>query len=176
MRSQFEKSFRNRLDSFCKGLSQDPGGIRVLEEPTKLIVLGFLLESACLAQSTEANVLACNCILALPRPWLLKHIEQVAAGVIDTEDAYAFSRLLDLCESFIPALFPDSESEGLMARLLKQGLLSKNPEVVGDTRTVQSLLPQRKLRIPHMVKLPPTITEPLSVVSLAICVGGGDEC
>ena len=67
MDSQFARSFRSRLDSFSPGLASDIGSLPALGEDATRKVLRFLVESACLAQWTEAIRLGREKLQALPR-------------------------------------------------------------------------------------------------------------
>jgi hypothetical protein len=137
MDSQFAESFRAKLNSFSRGLSADPGGVRSLDEKTGLQVLEFLLESVCGSQSIEANRLGTECIAALPRRWLAPRIREAALRRINLDDDYEFRRLLDLFEHLDapgPAGAPMRDEAAYFAQI---GLRHENPDIREDAEIFQ---------------------------------------
>ena len=59
-------------------------------------------------------------VLGMPRPWVLEHIEPVAAEVLELSDYWEYRRLLELAELL------DAE---LLRRLIPRGLSSSDPDV-----------------------------------------------
>jgi hypothetical protein len=59
-------------------------------------------------------------ILALPRAWVLEHIEQVALAVIDLSDDWEYTRLLELAELL---------DSGLLQRFVSLGLGNPDPDI-----------------------------------------------
>lgn len=122
MESQFERSFRAKLDDMVQGLFHDPGLVRTADEPTRRRVLQFLIESACQSQNIEAITLSNRMLAAAPRPWLLSNVEQEADDLLDLEDEYEYRRLLELYESL-------PEAADHLSRLVDRGLRSGDSDL-----------------------------------------------
>ncbi|WP_145236466.1 hypothetical protein [Urbifossiella limnaea] len=56
----------------------------------------------------------------MPRPWVMAHVERVAAEALDLSDYWEYRRLLELAELL---------DAGLVQRLVPLGLSSSDPDV-----------------------------------------------
>lgn len=96
MISQFERSYRAKLDSFSPRLWADLGAVRSLEDSVRRKVLHFLLATACRSQGIEAILLGRKGLLELPSGWLEKNLDQAIQSVLDMDDEYEYRRLLEV--------------------------------------------------------------------------------
>lgn len=78
------------------------------------------LELACRPQNASLIVQGRSRVLALPREWVLDHIEQVAVAALDLADYWEYRRLLELAELLDP---------GLLQRFVSLGLGDPDPDV-----------------------------------------------
>jgi hypothetical protein len=78
------------------------------------------LELACQPQNASLIVQGRSRDLALPREWVLDHIEQVAIAALDLSDYWEYRRLLELAELLDP---------GLLQRFVSLGLGNPDPDV-----------------------------------------------
>lgn len=78
------------------------------------------LEWACQPQNASLIVQGRSRVLALPREWVLEHIEQVAIAALDLSDYWEYRRLLELAELLDP---------GLLQRFVSLGLGNPDPDV-----------------------------------------------
>jgi hypothetical protein len=88
-------------------------------EPS-LDTLHSAIQFACQPQNASRIVRGRQQVLALPRSWVLAHIERVAAAALDLSDDWEYRRLLEL------AALLDA---GLLQRLVQFGLASSDHEV-----------------------------------------------
>jgi hypothetical protein len=88
-------------------------------EPT-LDALRAAVQLACQPQVAGRIVAGRKQVLAMPRAWVLAHIERVAAEALDLADYWEYRRLLELAESL---------DAGLLRRLVPLGLGSSDPDV-----------------------------------------------
>jgi hypothetical protein len=75
---------------------------------------------ACQPQSAGRIIAGRRQVLAFPRSWVLKCIEQVAVEVLDLSDYWEYRRLLELAQLLDPTL---------LQRFASLGLNSRDPEV-----------------------------------------------
>jgi hypothetical protein len=88
-------------------------------EPS-LDALRSAVQLACQPQNASRIVAGRQQVLALPRSWVMAHIEPVAAVALDLSDDWEYRRLLEL------AALLDAE---LVQRLVQLGLANSDPEV-----------------------------------------------
>ena len=92
----YEINYRNQMDAFQKDLWAHLDLTPTLPTDTGHAILAYLLELACQAQN-ELNIeLGRKALLALPRMWLLEHIEEDAEPLIQLNDEWEYRRLLEL--------------------------------------------------------------------------------
>lgn len=78
------------------------------------------LELACQPQNAGLIVQGRSRVLALPREWVLEHIEPVATAVLNLSDYWEYRRLLELAELL---------DLGLLQRFVSLGLGHPDPDV-----------------------------------------------
>ena len=78
------------------------------------------LELACQPQNAGLIVQGRSRVLALPREWVLEHIEPVATAALNLSDEWEYRRLLELAELLDP---------GLLERFVSLGLGDPDPDV-----------------------------------------------
>src|SRR5262249_52691036 len=88
-------------------------------EPT-FDALRAAVQLACQPTNAGRIVAGRNQVLAMPRPWVLAHIERVASEALDLSDYWEYRRLLELAELLGPEL---------VRRLVPLGLGSSDPDV-----------------------------------------------
>jgi hypothetical protein len=71
------------------------------------------IELACQPQNAGLIVRGRSRVLALPRGWVLEHIEPVAIAALDLSDYWEYRRLLELAELLDPELVQRFVSLGL---------------------------------------------------------------
>jgi len=118
--SQYEQSFRKRLDEFADGLSEDISGLHFLDKAVQENVFRFLLKLACQSQDSEALQMGGQGIRALRRAWVLERIEAVSEAVLDLSNDYEYRRLLELAETL---------DDDLLKNLVKRGQESNDEEL-----------------------------------------------
>ena len=92
----YEERYRGRMDTFQKDLWAHLELIPFLQIVTGNAVLAYLLELSCQSQNAFNVELGRNALLALPRTWLLEHIEVAAEPLIQLNNNWEFRRLLEL--------------------------------------------------------------------------------
>lgn len=75
---------------------------------------------ACLAQYVPVIIAGRNRVLALPRPWVIQHLEAVSHEVVTLTDPWEYRRLLELADLIDTAL---------LRRFVAIGLSSTDEEV-----------------------------------------------
>lgn len=90
------------------------------EATPTLDALRAAVQLACQPQNAGRIVAGRNQVLAMPRPWVLDHVERVAAESLDLADYWEYRRLLELA---------DLLDAGLVRRLVPLGLASSDPDV-----------------------------------------------
>jgi hypothetical protein len=78
------------------------------------------VQLACQAQNVGRILAGRRGVLDMPRPWVLAHVERVAAEALDLSDEWEYRRLLELA---------DLLDAGLVQRLVRLGLGSGDPNV-----------------------------------------------
>ncbi len=78
------------------------------------------VQLACQPQNASRIVAGRRRVLAMPRLWVLEHIEGVAAHALDLADYWEYRRLLELAEQL---------DANLTRRLIPLGLVSGDPDV-----------------------------------------------
>jgi len=78
------------------------------------------LELACQPQNVGLIVQGRSRVLALPREWVVEHIEPLAISVLNLSDYWEYRRLLELAELLDP---------GLLERFVSLGLGHPDPDV-----------------------------------------------
>ena len=132
MESQFARGFKARMEKFSAGLSVDPHGVVAIEPSVAEQVFRFLLDSACLSQSSEALTMGTEYLLGLPRGWALGRLREIIEErrVEFLQDDYAYRRLIDLMERFQgPWPLSAEPTASVFDYVLKLGVASSDPEV-----------------------------------------------
>lgn len=88
-------------------------------EPT-LADLRAAVELACQPRNAWRIDAGRNLVLAMPRSWVLTHLETVAGEAIDFGDYWEYRRLLELAERL---------DSGMVRRLASFGLVSADPDL-----------------------------------------------
>ncbi|MFO0844394.1 MAG: hypothetical protein U0797_18690 [Gemmataceae bacterium] len=78
------------------------------------------IELACQPTYVPHIVKGRSQVLALPRDWVLEHMEQAAVEALDLSDYWEYRRLLELAELL---------DSGLLRRFVSVGLGNPDPEV-----------------------------------------------
>ena len=112
--------FKSRLNSFYPDLWAHLESVPDLEPEAGRAVLTYLLGSACQSQNTLNVELGRAGLLALPRGWLLRHIEEAAEPLLRAGEEWEYRRLLEICWKLDVAL---------VRKLASDGAGSKNGEV-----------------------------------------------
>jgi hypothetical protein len=115
-----EVAFRRRLETFHEGLGDRVEMLPSLDWATAKEVLAYLLDLACRAQHVRNIELGRETLLALPRTWLLAHIEALAEPLISLNDEWEFRRLLEVYERL---------DKPLAQRLAERGLSTPSPDI-----------------------------------------------
>jgi hypothetical protein len=108
------------MDSYHKDLWAHPDQVPNLDPHKARDVLSCLLDFACRAQHVRNIQLGREVLLAIPRDWLLAHIEAAAQPLMETNEDWEYKRLLELYERLDAAL-----ARGLAER----GLSSPNQDI-----------------------------------------------
>jgi hypothetical protein len=108
------------MESYSKGLGEQPAELVNLDPETSNGALAYLLELACRAQNVRNIDLGRRALLSLPHDWLLARIEGVASSTLDLEDEWEYRRALELYWLI---------DEPLARRCAARGLASQNAEV-----------------------------------------------
>jgi hypothetical protein len=108
------------IPGMSEGFSFPTGTLRTSEMSLSIDDLSMSVKLACQPTSTHLIVRGRSQILALPRSWVLQHIEQVALAVIDLSDYWEYRRLLELAELL---------DSGLLQRFVSLGLGNLDPDV-----------------------------------------------
>lgn len=116
----YEQLYRRRMDSFQTGLWQHLDTVPLLAESLAMEILGYLLELACQATHIENIMLGRTALLAIPRHWLLTHVEAAAEPLLLLNDDWGYRRLLEVYHSL---------DAGLTAKLVSRGLVSDNLDI-----------------------------------------------
>jgi hypothetical protein len=111
-----QENFRRVVEGLRPGLSDAPDMVPNLDEGTASQLLSHLLELACRAQHVGNIQIGRQYLQAIPRAWLLDHIEPLAEGLIASGDDWEFRRLLELYEmldvKLLKALVSRGQSSG----------------------------------------------------------------
>jgi hypothetical protein len=75
---------------------------------------------ACQPQGVSLIIKGRSQVLAMPRLWVLEHIEQVAVATLDLTDHWEYRRLLELAELL---------DSGLLQRFVSLGVGNPDPDV-----------------------------------------------
>ena len=102
-------------------------------EPT-LDVLRAAVQLACQPSFISRIVAGRQQVLAMPVPWVLEHIERVAAESLNLSDHWEYRRLLELAELL---------DAGLVRRLIPLGLRSSDPDVREAAEDFAAMLAER---------------------------------
>lgn len=73
-------------------------------EPPQMDRLKSALQLACQAQNASRIVAGRTAVLALPRQWVLGHLEEAAFDCLDLSDDWEYRRLLELTDLLSPQL------------------------------------------------------------------------
>ena len=92
----YEINYRNQMDAFQKDLWAHLDLTPTLPTDTGHAVLTYLLELACQSQNVLNIELGRKALLALPRMWLLAHIEEDAEPLVQLNDEWEYRRLLEV--------------------------------------------------------------------------------
>jgi hypothetical protein len=84
------------MDTFQKDLWAHLELVPSLPVMTGRAVLAYLLELACQSQNALTIELGRKVLMALPRIWLLEHIEIAAEPLVQLNDEWEYRRLLEL--------------------------------------------------------------------------------
>ena len=105
----------------CSSMSADLPSLDALREA---------VEQACQCTYAPKIVAGRHQVLAMPRAWVLEHMERVAVECLDLSDDWEFRRLIELAQLL------DVE---LVRRLIPLGMGSTNPEVVEAAEDFKNL-------------------------------------
>lgn len=89
-------------------------------EQSLLESLRSAVELSCKPQNSGRIERARNFVLAMPRPWVLEHVGDVAEEVLNLADYWEYRRLLELLDLLDPEL---------VHRFIPHGLASIDPDV-----------------------------------------------
>jgi hypothetical protein len=112
--------FRSHLNSLHPDLFAHLDLVPELEPNVGRAVLSYFLSAACQCQNILNIELGRASLLALPREWVLQHIEEAAEPLLRAEEEWEYRRLLEVCWKL------DFE---LVRKLASRGMGSENPEV-----------------------------------------------
>lgn len=128
----YHRHFKEDLDNISPGLSQDLGSASDLQPIDAERLIALVLERGCQCQNIRNIILGREAAAELPRKWLLKRIERVAAQTLDLDnDDWEYRRLLEIAEIL---------DKDFLALLIRRGLASRNPEIVEAANDFQSCL------------------------------------
>ena len=123
--SPYDVAFQTQLEAIAPGLSGLLAQADTLPAPVAHQAIAALLGRACQAQHIRNIELGHEAAAEMPRLWLVREIEAVAARTLNLHDEWEFRRLLELYQFLNPQL---------LSRLIAQGLQSRNPEIAGAAR------------------------------------------
>ena len=92
------------------------------------------IQLACQPQNTGLIVAGRERVLAMPREWVLQHLERIALESLDLSDYWEYRRLLEMAQLLDVALLP---------RFVSFGLDSSDPDVCEAAEDFQRHLPGR---------------------------------
>ncbi len=118
--SPYDLAYRRQMDHYHPRLWAQLDGVPLLEPGVGAQVVSFLLELACQSQHMRNIELGREALQAIPRDWLMAHLEQAAEHLLHLNEEWEYRRLLELYWGL------DRE---LTRRLATQGLESANPDI-----------------------------------------------
>jgi hypothetical protein len=127
----YDERYRQRMDAFQAGLWAYLDTVPVLESDIRDEVVQYLLELACRAQNIRNITLGRTALLALPRVWLLAHIEHYAEPLLQLKEEWEYRRLAELYEQM---------DDDLVRRLVIRGLASPNEGIQEAAQEYQAWL------------------------------------
>lgn len=98
MASFYDRSFRSLFDSFSAALWERPELITALHPAQARELLAALIELACQCSHARNIDLGRAGIWALPKDWVLDHIETVAEPILPKDDDWEYRRLMEVYE------------------------------------------------------------------------------
>lgn len=93
----YVKEFKSQHDAFHPGLWSCLERVPDLDANVGRALLNYLLSLACRCQNTLNIELGRAGLLALPKGWLLRHIEEAVGTLLRVDDEWEYRRLLEVC-------------------------------------------------------------------------------
>jgi hypothetical protein len=112
--------FKNHLESFQHDLWRQLEATPILDPSVSVEVVSYLLELACKSENILNIDLGRAGLMALPKTWLLEHVQTIAQSRLDLQDDWEYRRLLEVAWKL---------DRGLVEMLTEQGLSSSNVDV-----------------------------------------------
>ncbi len=116
----YDQAFKQALDGYDPQLWAHLDRVPVLDAATQRAILNYLLNLACQATHYRNIELGRAALVALPRTWLLEHLDDAAAPLLALNDDWEFRRLGDVY------MLLDRHRANI---LLHQGLASTNANI-----------------------------------------------
>ncbi|MCI0645539.1 MAG: hypothetical protein L0346_11720 [Chloroflexi bacterium] len=92
----YVKRFKQDLDSIHENLATHLDQTPTLNSTAQSAVLEYLLSLACQTQNILNIELGRAGLLALPREWLITHLESAAGPLLESNDEWEYRRLLEV--------------------------------------------------------------------------------
>ena len=98
------------------------------QRPPTIDDLRSAIQLACQSQNSHRIVAGQQAVIALPREWVLRSIEQAAADYLDLTDYWQYRRLLELARQL---------DDDLVRRFVVMGIRSDDEDILGAASDFQ---------------------------------------